>query len=102
MPYREEDDTTLKLVPDSFLDNMDDYGDEEIGAKPGGRLRPTQDLDDGNVKILSLDEIKNMKPRKVPSYLKKNRNYNSDAFKTSLHRQNQNINFNHNELDEIR
>ena len=28
----EDEDTTLKLVPDSFLDNMDDYGDEEIGS----------------------------------------------------------------------
>ena len=74
MPYREEDDTTLKLVPDSFLE-LDDYGDEEIGSKPGGRRLATQDLDDGAVKILSLDEIKNMKTekkeRKVPSYLKK-------------------------------
>ena len=79
----DQEDTSLSLVPDSYLDDYDD----EIG-KP-----ITQDLDDGAVKILSLDEIKNMKtlpdkPRKVPSYLKKKQNYDSKAFKESLHRSN--------------
>lgn len=83
----EDEDTTLKLVPDSFLDNMDDYGDEEIGSKPSGR-RQYEDFDDGAVKILSLDEIKKMKPatnenKKTPRY-KKELNYNSNAFKSSL------------------
>ena len=58
LPFNGEDDEAgIKLVPDSYLDNMDDYNDDEEG---GRRMSETSECE-GRVSVLTIDELKNMR-----------------------------------------
>ena len=41
------------MVPDSYLDNMDDYNDDEEEGRPSEC--------EGRVSVLTIDELKNMR-----------------------------------------
>ena len=63
LPFNEDDDSGLKLVPDSYLDSMNDFHDDELGGGSKGGRRMS-DLDEGDVQVLTLDEIKEMKNKR--------------------------------------
>ena len=66
LPFFDEgEDSSIRLMPDSYLDSMDDLDDEL--ASQG-----SSNIDEGSVSILSVEQIKGMKSEKtfVPPYKK--------------------------------
>ena len=54
----EDEESGIKLVPDSYLDSMDDYNDDD---EPGGRRMSETSECEGRVSVLTIDELKNMR-----------------------------------------
>ena len=72
LPFFEEDEKGLVLCDDFIMDEFD----EEFMTDAYGSDKPTP-IDEGSIKALTVDEIKQMKPQKPVSY-------DSLAFKNSL------------------
>ena len=92
LPFHEDEESGIKLVPDSYLDSMDDYNDDD---EQYGRRISEPSEDEGRVSVLTIDELKNMRKKNKNEEFglkqsfpknKKNINYNSNAFKNSYER----------------
>ena len=58
LPFNEDEEAGIKLVPDSYLDSMDDLNDDD---EPGGRRMSETSECEGRVSVLTIDELKNMR-----------------------------------------